>query len=109
MLNETNIIKGGKADKLTIKDIAKKFGVTTSKIQAELTKGKKIEKEHTQDIYKAIEIAMDHLSEFPDYYTRLIKMEKQAELHADKIKVKENYGMKNLIKESLRKKLKYKD
>ena len=35
--------------------------------------------EHTNDKEKATEIAMDHLSEFPDYYDRLIGMEKKAE------------------------------
>ena len=44
----------------------------------ELELGIKIEYEHTNkyDIAKAI--AKDHLSEIPDYYTRLIKMEKDA-------------------------------
>jgi len=38
----------------------------------------KIEMEHTDDPMVAIEIAMDHLSEIPDYYTHLDKMEKNA-------------------------------
>ncbi len=101
-LNETNNLVGGKADKLTVKDIANKFGLYVSKIEAELTKGKKIEKEHTKDIYRATEIAMDHLSEYPDYYTRLKKMEKEAEIHAKKLRVKEDkLIIKRLLRENL--------
>ena len=46
---------------------------------AELIKGIGIEKEHTDDLNAAKEIAMDHLAEIPDYYTRLIDMEEKAE------------------------------
>jgi len=45
----------------------------------ELAKGIKIEQEHTSDPQLAKKIALDHLAEIPDYYTRLDKMEKQAE------------------------------
>jgi hypothetical protein len=41
--------------------------------------GIKVEMEHTTDPKVALEIAMDHLSEFPDYYSRLDTMEKDAE------------------------------
>lgn len=44
----------------------------------QIAMGLKIEMEHTDDPMKAVEIAMDHLEEFPDYYTRLDKMEKDA-------------------------------
>jgi len=47
--------------------------------QEQLEMGIKIEMEHTDDPEKAKEIAMDHLKETPDYYTRLAKMEKKAE------------------------------
>ena len=53
-VNESNKLKGGKADKLTPEDIAKKFKVTTSKIQAQIRKGLKVEMEHTKDREKAI-------------------------------------------------------
>jgi hypothetical protein len=45
----------------------------------ELAMGVKIEREHTTDRQKAENVAKDHLSEFPDYYTRLKKMEKEAD------------------------------
>ena len=45
---------------------------------AELAKGVKMEMEHTDSHTIALEIAKDHLSELPDYYSRLEKMEKRA-------------------------------
>ena len=44
-----NKLIGGKSDKLSIKDIAKKFNVSTSEIQAQIQKGIKVESEHTSD------------------------------------------------------------
>jgi len=44
----------------------------------EIEMGIKVEMEHTKDKDEAIEIAKDHLSEIPDYYTRLKKMEAGA-------------------------------
>lgn len=44
----------------------------------QLAIGLKVEMEHTNDPLIAIEIAMDHLKEIPDYYTRLDQMEKDA-------------------------------
>jgi len=44
----------------------------------ELRLGTRIESEHTDWTPMAKRIALDHLSEIPDYYTRLIKMEKDA-------------------------------
>jgi len=96
-LFEGNTIKGGKADKMSLKDIAKKFNVSVNKIQAQLQKGIKAEMEHTKDKEKATEIAMDHLTEFPDYYDRLGKMEKTAEK-----KWEVNESQRQLIKRLLR-------
>ena len=95
-VTETNTIKGGKADKMSVEDIAKKFKVSVGKIQAQIQKGIEIEKEHTSDKEKATEIAMDHVTEFPDYYDRLIKMEKKAE------KEIQTESTKDLIKRLLR-------
>jgi hypothetical protein len=41
-----------------------------------LLKGQEIEMEHTDDPQVALEITMDHLTEFDDYYDGLEKMEK---------------------------------
>jgi hypothetical protein len=75
---EKNNLKGGKADKLSVADIAKKNNVSIEQIESQIEMGKKIEMEHVNDVKLAEEIAMDHLEEIPDYYTRLNKMEKQA-------------------------------
>lgn len=42
----------------------------------QLKKGMKHELEHTNDPEVALEIAMDHLAEDPDYYKKLDKVEK---------------------------------
>ena len=50
--------------------------------KAEFIKGMGIEQEHSdivgQDTIKLAKIALAHLREIPDYYTRLIKMEEEA-------------------------------
>lgn len=74
-----NKLIGGKSDKLSIKDIAKKFDVSLSDIEAQIKKGVEVESEHTSDKEKATEIATDHVSEFADYYDRLEKMENKAD------------------------------
>ena len=59
---------------------AKDKGIESDDVdQGELSKGISIEMEHTDCRVMAERIAMDHLAEFPDYYTRLIAMEKEAE------------------------------
>ena len=72
-------IKGGKADKMSLEDIARKHSVFVGTIEKELELGIKVEKEHTDCPVKAKEIAMDHLVELPDYYSRLDKMEEEGE------------------------------
>lgn len=92
-----NTIKGGKADNMSVEDIAKKFNVSVDKIKAQIKKGIEIEKEHTNDKEKATEIAMDHVTEFPDYYDRIEKMEKDA-----KEKWEVNESTKSMIKRLIR-------
>ena len=55
----------------TVGAIAHKHNVTVKSIRQQLTKGIKVELEHTTDKSVAKEIALDHLAEFPDYYDRL--------------------------------------
>lgn len=52
-------------------EVMKKHGVSYKDLVIQLKKGIDVEKEHTGDIALAREIALDHLSEFPDYYDRL--------------------------------------
>ena len=98
-----NKLKGGKADKLTPKKIADKFDIEVKDVKKQIEYGTCVECEHTKDKEKAKEIATDHVSEFPDYYNRLDKMEKQAEKHWGK-KEKTNES-KSLIKKLLRENL----
>lgn len=73
-------LKGGLADKKTLKQIADKHKVSEEDIKDQLKAGIKVELEHTDDPKKAVEIASDHLWEIPDYYTRLDEMEREAKL-----------------------------
>ena len=95
-ISETNKLKGGLADKMSVEDIAKKFNVSVEKIKAQIKKGVEVEKEHTNDKDKATEIAMDHVSEFPDYYDRIEKTEKGAEKEWGK-EINENEINGNMI------------
>lgn len=63
-----------------IEKIAKKHNVSVDSLKKELKKGIKVEMEHTTDKGEAETIALHHLEELPDYYTRLIKMESDAEI-----------------------------
>jgi hypothetical protein len=56
--------------------IRAKHKVSYTDLIVQLSKGIKVEKEHTNDLALAREIALDHLAEFPDYYDRLDKAEK---------------------------------
>lgn len=58
--------------------IAKKHRVSPEAIRKQLARGIKVELEHTTDPKLAREIALDHLAEMPDYYSRLARMEKGA-------------------------------
>lgn len=71
-------IEGGKADEISAESIAKKHDVSLESIKSQIEIGKKIEMEHTHKKELAEEIAMDHIAEIPDYYTRLKNMEKEA-------------------------------
>ena len=63
------------------KYIGKNSDTPDSRFDAdELAKGVKVEREHTNYDEVARAIAKDHLSEIPDYYTRIEAMEKAAKL-----------------------------
>jgi hypothetical protein len=78
---ESEKIPGGKSSGMTLEDIAKKHESKggyriknmMGSLKKELEMGIEVEKEHTDSLEKAKEIAMDHLSENPNYYTKLIK------------------------------------
>lgn len=60
----------------TPKQLSKKHKVSLPKIENQLRKGIKVEKEHTRDPELAAKIASQHIDELPDYYDRLAKIEK---------------------------------
>jgi hypothetical protein len=70
----------------TVEQIAKKHRLDVSFIQKQLDIGEPIEHEHTKDHELAMDIALQHLDEIPDYYTRLKKMESDAKKHHKKFK-----------------------
>jgi hypothetical protein len=75
----------------TVEQIAQKHHLDVSFIQKQLDMGEPIEHEHTKDHELAMEIALQHLDEIPDYYTRLKKMEASAKKEHKKFKdVKES-------------------
>jgi len=78
----------------TVEQIAKKHRLDVSFIQKQLDMGEPIEHEHTRDHELAMDIALQHLDEIPDYYTRLKKMEASAK--------KEHKKFKDVTEEGLR-------
>lgn len=52
--------------------------MTEEQLKRQIRIGTKVEMEHTNDRKQAEQIAVQHLMEFPDYYDRLLKMERQA-------------------------------
>lgn len=78
-------IKGGLSDGKSLHDLVVHHGEESwasiqfesleKKLQRELKKGLQVELEHTNDKKIAHEIAMDHLWEDPEYYTKLETIE----------------------------------
>ncbi len=56
-----------------VKQIAKKKGVSINKVKSAVKQGIGIEKEHTKDTATARQIALAHVGEKPNYYTKLKK------------------------------------
>ena len=80
--NEMHEVKTHK----TVEQIAKKHRLEVSFIKNQLKMGIPIEHEHTKDKDLATDIALQHLEEIPDYYTRLKKMEADAKKEHKKFK-----------------------
>lgn len=67
-----------------------KAGTTASDVcPKELKAGIKVEREHSSDPRVQKEIALDHLTEFPRYYTALAKMEKELKQQEKKANIAE--------------------
>ncbi len=61
-------LHGGKGDGRKISDFD----------PIQVLKGIQVEREHSNNIDEIIEVVLDHLQEFRDYYSRLEKMEQEA-------------------------------
>lgn len=60
---------------MSVEEISNKHGVSPSVINKQLKMGIKVEGEHTTNKEDAEAIALQHLAEKPDYYTKLKKVE----------------------------------
>jgi 5'(3')-deoxyribonucleotidase len=61
----------------SVRELAKRYTTTPEEVHRQINRGVKVEFEHTRDIEVATEIAMDHIGEKLDYYTRLAKVEEE--------------------------------
>ena len=57
----------------SLEDLARKHDVSVKSLEKQLEMGIEVEKEHTSDEDKARKIALDHLEEVPEYYSKLKK------------------------------------
>lgn len=73
----------------TPEEIAEKHNLDVQEVLDQFKVGEEIEKEHTDSVEVANVIASHHLWEFPDYYTRLVELEKQAKSALDSYETEE--------------------
>jgi hypothetical protein len=111
-VKENNVLKGGKADKITnISDLYKYWadkgyksgGVSKSlkkELEHEIALGKKIESEHTNSPEKILEIVFDHLVEDKNYYSKA-KPKNWAEKEIKKELTETKKLIKNLVSQKL--------
>lgn len=71
-------IPGGLAKGMSLADIAKHHKMPIKSLKTKLEQGIKTEMEHTTDKSIAREIAMDHIYEDPNYYSKLKKIETEG-------------------------------
>lgn len=62
---------------LTVSALSKKHKVEPDYIEKQLEKGIKVEHEHTSKLKVARQIALAHLGEDPEYYSKLKRIEKK--------------------------------
>lgn len=88
-LSEAGIKKGENTNHIaatTLNAIAEKHKVAPESVREELSQGMKVEMEHTKDKAEARKIALTHLSEIHDYYSRMKEMKED---HHEDMKEKE--------------------
>jgi hypothetical protein len=72
---ENDIPVGKLAKGMSLSEVANRHGMTADQLKGELALGIEREMEHTDQPEYARAIAMDHLFENPEYYTKMKKME----------------------------------
>lgn len=72
-----------------VEALARKHKVSVDKIEKQLKIGTKVEMEHTDDPKEARKIALDHIAEVPDYYTKLLKYVESYDGQLEEANVKE--------------------
>ena len=88
IVTEEDTTPKNKKQVVDLTGLSTKEGVTARDVDhVQLEKGIKVEMEHTKERKVAERIALDHLTEIPDYYDRLERMEREAK--------KEEAGDKN--------------
>lgn len=93
-------LPGGLSDNFTLEDLSKKHNVSIDYLKKQLELGIKVESEHTSDKEVQREIAMDHLSEKPNYYEKLKLVEKKTMKVSEVIKLIEAKTGKKVLFES---------
>lgn len=113
MNNEINKLKGGRADKINNlndlckywSDIGYKNGGRSKSLKQELEQqinlGIQIEREHTSNEEKIMEIVFDHLVEDKDYYTKAKPKNWAQKEIKQELKESTKYLIKSLIREKL--------
>lgn len=88
-----DVIPGGLAKGMSLRDIANHHGVDYETMKKYAADGVKVEMEHTTSKEVAYEIAKDHLYENPKYYIELAKIEESVDRNTDfnKVKFYEDY------------------
>ena len=90
---KSDSVKGGKGDNAKPSDFTGK----------EVKIGVAVELEHTDDKKKALEIALDHLTEDPHYYSKLVKSGLADEPEA--IKIANEEKLESLLRQKIQQKL----
>ena len=87
-------LEGGMGDRMTLKKLSELHKVSLWDLVSQFDLGVDVEREHTNDLKKAMEIAIDHLTEDPRYYTKLKKIETKEQIVVKPVSKK---NMKKII------------
>lgn len=77
------------------KTLSRKYNIPLTKIKKLVSDGSRVEKEHTKSVPQSREIARDRISEKPNYYKLLAKMESTEEHSSNKTKPNSRFDGSN--------------